>query len=57
MRSAAARPGLRGETLDRYISRLQELEGLRSSFLSWSAAMALVIQAGREVRVIVDPER
>jgi ribonuclease Y len=52
---SAARPGARQETFERYIQRLQELEELCRSFPSVQEAYAL--QAGREVRVMVQPER
>lgn len=52
---SAARPGARQETLERYIQRLEDLEDLCRSFPSVQEAYAL--QAGREVRVMVQPDR
>ena len=52
---SAARPGARQETYERYVQRLQDLEELCRSFPAVKEAYAL--QAGREVRVMVQPDR
>jgi ribonuclease Y len=52
---SGARPGARRETLSTYIKRLEKLEGIARDFPQVSQAYA--IQAGREIRVMVDSNR
>ncbi len=52
---SASRPGARKDTVDNYIKRLEELEALVNGFDEVDKSYA--IQAGREVRVFVNPEK
>lgn len=52
---SAGRPGSRRDTLEIYIKRLQKLEEIATSYEGIKQSFA--VQAGREVRVIVQPEK
>jgi ribonuclease Y len=52
---SGSRPGARRETLEGYIKRLEKLEEIAESFQGVSKTYA--IQAGREIRVLVEPDK
>ncbi len=52
---SAARPGARRENIENYVKRLEKLEEVSKSFPGIASSYA--IQAGREIRIMVEPDK